>query len=144
MTVNLEPGKAFLAKATEGPWEVEWAGPDAMHTIRSAEYETDEHGFPKDVDHEVCIVVDSDAEESNARAIVWMHNNMPAMIEELERLREALAPFASFARLFDPCYAHQEDDYPMQHFKHKDGEVAIVTVGDWRRARVALNGGGDE
>lgn len=55
--------------------------------------------------------------------------------EEVERLREALRPFADYASFYDSCEQHPDgcpDDA-------QASEVIDITVGDFRRARAALS-----
>ncbi|WP_257556501.1 hypothetical protein [Sphingobium sp. CFD-2] len=61
-----------------------------------------------------------------------------ALEEEIKRLREALRPFAEEADQVDSCEAHP-NGCPAHY---SAGWCADLTIGDFRRARTALEGRG--
>ncbi|EQA97252.1 hypothetical protein L286_23285 [Sphingobium sp. HDIP04] len=67
-----------------------------------------------------------------------MIGKIAALEEEIKRLREALRPFAEEADQVDSCEAHP-NGCPAHY---SAGWCADLTIGDFRRARTALEGRG--
>ena len=71
-----------------------------------------------------------------------MHNaeaRAEAAERELAKMREALEPFRNAAAAIDDQWS---DEYPMMGTREFSDKAVVVTVGDLRRARAALEGEG--
>lgn len=79
----------------------------------------------------------------------WIAENAPEQLTDLAReneaLRKALEPFAAVAPVFDsninPAPNKNDDDvYTWVSRRVNNGEPVTIKVGDFRRARAALEG----
>ncbi|MEY2354758.1 hypothetical protein [Lysinibacillus capsici] len=125
---QLNAVKERVAKATPGPWEIDRNSDDC-------DFITD-IWFNQDGDH--VEVHDKSVMQSvlNAEFIAHSREDVPALVAEVERLREALSIYADEKRWVEPCISTALVNGEPETVK--DAPWAILDCGDY--ARQALGG----
>ena len=130
---ELDAIRADLKAITQGEWAVETDDRQGKAWVISHDYLCDglwcENGY--------CSLAD-------ATFIAASPARINDLLEEVERLREALKPFAKAGTILDGWESPEIDEVPIYLAKLSSGPVGSVLTGDFRRARKALEAGDDK
>lgn len=130
---ELDAIEARAVTATEGPWrwdvwgnQPDWPG-SGKPFISTVAVRGVQQVVVGEMSNASPDFVPGEKDVSNASFIAHARTDVPALVAEVKRLREALTPFAAYAAAFD--------DSP---YVHPDINMTVVFWSDCERARAAL------